>query len=227
MKRKILVVDDDKKTVELIGLYLERDHYQMLAAYDGVKALEIARLSQPDLVVLDWMLPEIDGLDVCRILRAESKVPIIMLTARTTEFDKILGLDLGADDYLTKPFSPKELLARIRVVLRRIRQEEEQYPDEISFGELVINFKSREVAVGGRPVHLTPKEFKLLELMAHEPGRAFNRLELLERVFSINYEGFERSVDVHVKNLRKKIEPQPEAPIYLHTVYGFGYKFWR
>lgn len=222
---KILVVDDDKKTVNLVKLYLEKDGYQVLTAYDGQQALEVARQKQPELIVLDLMLPEVDGLDVCRILRAESRIPIIMLTARTTEQDKLLGLDLGSDDYVTKPFSPRELMARVRAVLRRVGEEEHKGPPEVRFGDLVVDFIRHQAQLRGEPVYLTPKEFKLLEILVKEPGRAFTRLELLDRVFGFDYEGLERTVDVHVMNLRKKIESDPSRPIYIQTVYGLGYKF--
>jgi DNA-binding response OmpR family regulator len=225
MNRKILVVDDDIKTVDLIRLYLEKDNYQVLTAYDGREALEQVRHKWPGLIILDWMLPKVDGLDVCRIVRAESKVPIIMLTAKATEDDKLLGLDLGADDYLTKPFSPRELVARVRVVLRRVYQDEVERSPEVRIDDLAIDFVSHEVRYKNQTIHLTPKEFKLLETLVREPGRAFSRVELLEKVFSLDYEGFERTVDVHMMNLRKKIEPKPEAPVYIQTVYGFGYKF--
>jgi DNA-binding response OmpR family regulator len=225
MKRKILVVDDDRKTADLIRLYLERDGYGVLMAYDGRQALDLVRQRQPDLIVLDLMLPAVDGLDVCRILRAESPIPIIMLTAKTTEEDKLLGLDLGADDYITKPFSPREVVARVRAVLRRAGATRDQGPSEVRFGELVVDLLSHEVRRGGVPLHLTPKEFKLLATLAKEPGRAFSRLDLLERVFGLDYEGLERTVDVHIMNLRKKIEPDPTRPTYIQTVYGIGYKF--
>ena len=227
MNRSILVIDDDIKTVELIRLYLEREKYRVLAAYDGEQALALARQKSPGLIILDWMLPKIDGLDVCRILRAESNVPIIMLTAKATEADTLLGLDLGADDYVTKPFSPRELVARVRVVLRRTNQQEDQPPEELRVGPLIIDFRSHEVWRYGELIDLTPKEFKLLETLAREPGRAFSRLELVQRVFGLDYEGFERTVDVHVMNLRKKIELHPNEPTYLQTVYGVGYKFRR
>ncbi|HEY7418926.1 MAG TPA: response regulator transcription factor [Ktedonobacteraceae bacterium] len=226
MKRKILVVDDDKKTVDLIRLYLEREQHQVLVAYEGREALEIARQRSPDLIILDWMLPSVDGLDVCRILRAESSVPIIMLTARSTEEDKLLGLDLGADDYVTKPFSPRELVARVRVVLRRSPQEDEP-ACPLQAGQLTIDFTAHEVWRDGEPVRVTPKEFKLLKVLAREPGRAFSRGELVDRVFGLGYEGFERTIDVHLMNLRKKIEADPNHPTYLLTVYGVGYKFRR
>ncbi|HKV58885.1 MAG TPA: response regulator transcription factor [Ktedonobacteraceae bacterium] len=227
MNRSILVIDDDMKTVELIRLYLEREKYRVLAAYDGEQALALARQKEPGLIILDWMLPKIDGLDVCRILRAESNVPIIMLTAKATEEDTLQGLDLGADDYVTKPFSPRELVARVRVVLRRTQQQEDQPPEELRIGSLLIDFRSHEIWRDGELIDLTPKEFKLLEILAREPGRAFSRLELVRRVFGLDYEGFERTVDVHMMNLRKKIELQPNEPAYLQTVYGVGYKFRR
>jgi DNA-binding response OmpR family regulator len=227
MNCSILVIDDDIKTVELIRLYLEREKYRVLAAYDGEQALALARQKSPGLIILDWMLPKIDGLDICRILRAESNVPIIMLTAKATEADTLLGLDLGADDYVTKPFSPRELVARVRVVLRRTNQQEDQPPEELRVGPLLIDYRSHEVWRNGELIDLTPKEFKLLETLARQPGRAFSRLELVQRVFGLDYEGFERTVDVHMMNLRKKIELHPNEPAYLQTVYGVGYKFRR
>lgn len=225
MKPTILIVDDDRKTVDLIRLYLEKDGYPIEVAYHGRQALELARRKQPGLILLDLMLPVVDGLEVCRILRTESKVPIIMLTAKTTEEDKLVGLDLGADDYITKPFSPRELVARVRAVLRRVIAEEETGPSEIRLGELVIDVIRHEARVDGEPVHLTPKEFKLLEIMARNPGRVFSRLELLEHAFGFDYGGFERTVDVHIMNLRKKIEADPSQPMYIQTIYGLGYKF--
>jgi DNA-binding response OmpR family regulator len=227
MKRTILVVDDDKKTVDLIRLYLEREQHQVLVAYDGREALEIARQRAPSLIILDWMLPKVDGLDICRILRAESTVPIIMLTARSTEEDKLLGLDLGADDYVTKPFSPRELVARVRVVLRRTVQEDEIASPPLRIGALSIDFAAHEVRLDDELLRLTPKEFKLLETLAREPGRAFSRGELVTRVFGLDYEGLDRTIDVHLMNLRKKIEADPNHPLYLLTVYGVGYKFRR
>jgi DNA-binding response OmpR family regulator len=223
---RVLVVDDDQKIVDLVRAYLEKDGYRVLTAHDGLQALDLARQKQPDLMVLDLMLPGIDGLDVCRLLRSEgNKVPIIMLTAKTTETDKLIGLDLGADDYVTKPFSPRELLARVRAVLRRAGEEEREGPLEVRFGDLVVDFVRHKVEVAGKPVSLTPTEFKLLEVLIRKPGKAFSRLELLDRVFGYDFEGFERTVDVHVMNLRRKIEPDRKNPIYVKTVYGLGYKF--
>jgi len=225
LTRKILVVDDDRKIVELIRLYLEKEGYQALVAYDGRQAIELVRQRQPDLVVLDLMLPMVDGLDVCRILRAESRVPIIMLTARTTEGDKLLGLDLGADDYVTKPFSPRELMARIRAVLRRTGETDDKEQAEIHAGELVVDLFRHQARMGDELLNLTPKEFKLLEIMVKARGKAFSRTQLLEEAFGLDYEGLERTVDVHIMNLRKKVEADPENPVYIRTVYGYGYKF--
>lgn len=225
MKPTVLVVEDDRKTVDLIRIYLERDGYRVLSAYDGRKALELARSAHPGLIILDLMLPQVDGLDICRILREESSVPIIMLTAKTTEEDKLAGLDLGADDYMTKPFSPRELVARVRTVLRRASPTQDNGPAELEFGELVIDFVRYQARLAGLAVHLTPKEFSLLSTLSRQPGRVFTRLELLEQVFGFDYQGFERTVDVHVMNLRKKIEPDPAHPRYVQTVYGIGYRF--
>ncbi len=224
MSRTILVVDDDKKIVDLVALYLKKEGYGVLTAYDGREALEVARRQQPDLIVLDLLLPELDGTQVCHTLRAESEVPIIMLTARSTDEDKLLGLDLGADDYLTKPFNPRELVARIRAVLRRIDREGESSED-VHFGDLTISFVRHEVLAQGRAINLTPTEFRILEVLAREPGRAFSRSELLDRVFGYDYEGMDRTVDVHVMNLRRKIEPEPAKPRYVGTVPGLGYRF--
>ena len=224
---KILVVDDDKKIVELVTLYLKKDGYQVLAAYDGQQAIELARRKQPDLIVLDLMLPQVDGMDVCRTLRVrgESPVPIIMLTGRSTDEDKLAGLDLGADDYVTKPFNPRELVARIRAVLRRTSGKEESGPSEVRFGDMVIDFIRHEVRASEQAVNLTPTEFRLLETLVKEPGRAFSRLDLLEQAFGYDYEGLERTIDVHIMNLRKKIEPEPSHPRYVVTVPGLGYRF--
>jgi DNA-binding response OmpR family regulator len=221
--KTVLVVDDDVKTVELIKLYLNRDGYRVLAAYDGAGALRLARERRPDLIVLDLMLPGVDGLEVCRSLRSESDVPIIMLTARTTDEDKLTGLGLGADDYVSKPFSPRELAARVRTVIRRLPGE--RGPAEIKRGELVLNFLKQEVSVAGRPLNLTPVEFKLLGVLIKEAGRVFSRAELVEKALGYDYRGFDRTIDVHILNLRRKLEPDPVHPKYIKTVYGAGYKF--
>ena len=220
--KRVLVVDDDIKTVELVKLYLNRDGYRVLTAYDGAEALRLAREGHPDLIVLDLMLPGIDGLEICRTLRCEADVPIIMLTAKTTDQDKLTGLDLGADDYVTKPFSPRELAARVRAVLRRLPGE--RGPAEIKRGELTVNFQKHEASLAGRPLNLTEVEFKLLGIFAKEPGRVFSRAQLIEKALGYDFEGFDRTMDVHILNLRRKLEPDPSHPRYIKTVYGAGYK---
>jgi two-component system alkaline phosphatase synthesis response regulator PhoP len=224
--KKVLVIDDDVKTAELVKLYLKRDGYKVATAYDGLEALEVARESRPDLVVLDLMLPGLDGFEVFRTLRAESDVPIIMLTAKTTEQDRLKGLDLGADDYVTKPFSPKELAARVRAVLRRLPDEALQRgPEEVRHGELLVNFAKHEASLDGRLLDLTPVEFRLLGVLVREPDRVFSRAQLIEKVFGYDFDGFDRTIDVHVYNLRRKLEPDPRSPTYIKMVYGVGYKF--
>ena len=220
--KRVLVVDDDTKTVELVKLYLNRDGYRVLTAYTGTEALRLARKSHPDLIVLDLMLPGMDGLEVCRTLRGESDVPIIMLTAKTTERDKLTGLDMGADDYVTKPFSPQELAARVRALLRRLPGE--RGPDEIKRGQLTVNFLKHEASLADRPLNLTEVEFKLLGVLIKEPGRVFNRAELIEKALGYDFEGFDRTIDVHILNLRRKLEPDPSHPKYIKTVHGAGYK---
>jgi two-component system alkaline phosphatase synthesis response regulator PhoP len=220
--KRVLVVDDDVKTVELVRLYLNRDGYRVLTAYDGVEALRLAREGHPDLVVLDLMLPGIDGLEVCRILRGESDVPIIMLTAKTTDQDKLAGLNLGADDYVTKPFSPRELAARVRAVLRRLPGE--RGTAEIKQGELTVNFDKYEASLAGRPLNLTPVEFKLLGVLAKEPGRVFSRGQLIEKALGYDFDGFDRTIDVHILNIRRKLKSGTKPSINIKTVYGAGYK---
>ncbi|MFP4588705.1 MAG: response regulator [Candidatus Bipolaricaulota bacterium] len=223
MNKTILVVDDDEKLVELVERYLEKDGYQVLTAYTGKEALKTYRRREVDLIILDLMLPEVDGLKVCERIRNQSGVPIIMLTAKTSEEEKIEGLDLGADDYVTKPFSPGELLARVRAALRRT--EEREGPEEISFGPLTVNFPRHEVLIEGEPQETTPTEFDLLSTMVKQPGRVFTRSQLIHAALGYGYESFERTIDVHIKNLRKKIEPDHENPEFIKTVYGVGYKF--
>ncbi len=220
--KRVLVVDDDEKTVELVKLYLNRDGYRVLTAYEGNEALRIARESHPDLIVLDLMLPGINGLEICRTLRAESDIPIIMLTAMTTDQDKLTGLDMGADDYVTKPFSPRELAARVRAILRRLPGE--RGPDEIRHGDITLNFLKHEAFLDGKPLNLTEVEFKLLGVLTKEPGRVFSRAQLIEQAMGYDFEGFDRTIDVHILNLRRKLEPDPSHPTYIKTVYGAGYK---
>lgn len=221
--KRVLVVDDDVRTVELVKLYLSRDGYQVVTAYDGVEALRLAREARPDLVVLDLMLPDIYGLEVCRILRRESDVPIIMLTARTTDQDKLTGLDAGADDYVTKPFSPGELAARVRAVLRRLPGEHVAL--QIQHDDLTLDLEKQEAWLRDKPLSLTNVEFKLLGVLARNAGRVFTRAELIERAMGYDFDGFDRTIDVHVLNLRRKIESDPSHPKYIKTVYGVGYRF--
>jgi DNA-binding response OmpR family regulator len=224
--KKVLVIDDDVNTVELVKLYLNRDGYKVITSYDGTEALRLARESHPDLIVLDIMLPGINGLEICRTLRAESDVPIIMLTAKTTEEDRLTGLQLGADDYVTKPFSPRELAARVRAVLRRLPEESvDRGPAEVRHEKLTVNFLKHEVTISGKSVSLTPIEFKLLGVLIREPGRVFSRAQLIEKAIGYDFEGFDRTIDVHILNLRRKLEPDANHPRYVKTVYGAGYKF--
>jgi DNA-binding response OmpR family regulator len=222
---EILVVDDDRKTADLVRLYLERAGFGVRVAHDGERALELVGERAPDLLVLDLMLPKVDGLDVCLTLQAVSRVPVIMLTARTTEADKLAGLENGADDYVTKPFSPRELVARVKAVLRRTRAADANEAGEIRCGDLTVDLLHHQVRVRGEQVSLTPKEFSLLRALAREQGRPFSRVGLMERAFGFDYDGLERTVDVHVANLRKKIEADPAHPRYVLTVQGVGYKF--
>jgi two-component system alkaline phosphatase synthesis response regulator PhoP len=224
MNEVILVVDDEPKIVKQARDYLERSGYRVLEAGDGKTALAQVRHERPDLIVLDLNLPEMDGLDVCRALRRESDVPIIMLTARVDETDRLIGLELGADDYITKPFSPRELVARVRAVLRRVRGGVHQ-PGLVRAGDLEIDLQGHRVTRAGETLDLTRSEFNLLALLAQHPGQTFTRAQLLDRLHGVAYDGYDRSVDAHVKNLRHKLEPDPSEPRYVLTVYGVGYKF--
>jgi DNA-binding response OmpR family regulator len=225
---RILVAEDDPKQAELLRRYIEREGHSTIVVHDGRAAIDEARRRRPDLLVLDVMMPRVDGLDVCRVLRADSangadnELPIIMLTARSTEDDLLLGLDLGADDYLTKPYSPRELVARVRTVLRRAGQRKDAGLHQV--GELVVDPGRYEVTMAGRTIDLTRAEFEILRCLAEQPGRAFTRQQLLERAFGFDHYVYDRTIDVHVMNLRKKLEPVPARPAYLLTVYGVGYK---
>lgn len=221
MRGRILVVEDDPRTSASIALYLRHAGYEVNVASDGAAALHDAAASPPDLLVLDLMLPEVDGLDVCRALRARSPVPIIMLTARSTEADTLRGLESGADDYMTKPFSPRELVARVAAVLRRTRPAS----TIVKAGDLEIDVGLRQVRRSGETVAVTATEFRVLEALASVPGRAFTRAELAERAFGHDYEGLERTIDVHVMNLRRKIERErARRPALIVTVFGIGYR---
>jgi DNA-binding response OmpR family regulator len=219
---RILIVDDEPKIVRLVRDYLEHAGFAVTVARDGREAVMRARTDPPDLVVLDLGLPELDGLDVTRSLRRDSSVPIIMLTARDDETDKVLGLELGADDYVTKPFSPRELVARVRAVLRR--QASDTSAELLRAGELVLDLPRLRASLGDRVVPLTATEFQLLTTMARQPGRVFTRSQLLDAIHGVAFESYERAIDAHVKNIRRKLEADPRSPRYLLTVYGVGYR---
>ena len=222
--QRILVAEDDRKQADLIRLYLQQAGFSVLVAHDGRTALELARQRRPYLLLLDVMMPNVDGLDVARVLRVDSDVPIIMVTARSTEDDMLLGLDLGADDYITKPFSPRELVARVRAQLRRAGAGTAAAPDVLTSGDLSVDTTRHEVRREGELIALTPKEFAVLAVLIGQPGRVFSRADLLQEAFGFEYEGLDRTADVHVKNLRRKIEPDPADPWYVETVYGVGYR---
>lgn len=221
MNHKILIIEDEMKIARLVALYLEEAGFNAVSIHDGAQALAAFRHEQPALVILDLNLPGMDGLDVARAIRRESDVPIIMLTARTEEVDKLVGLEIGADDYVTKPFSPREVVARARAVLRRV--DAPALRETLSVGGLTVDLAAHRVTLGNIEVELTPSEFDLLALMAGQPGRAFNRMQLLEALGDVAYEGYERSIDQHVKNLRKKFNQAGYAS-FITTVHGVGYR---
>jgi DNA-binding response OmpR family regulator len=222
MAQTILVVDDEAKLRQMIRLYLEQENYRVVE--DGREALYVAREAKPDLIILDLMMPEMNGNEFMRIFSKEAEVPVIMLTARVEDQDKILGLELGADDYVTKPFNVRELTARVRAVLRR-GQRAAVEADLLRAADIVLNRTKVTVSVAGREVELTRSEFGLLALLMSSPGRVFSRLDLLDRMSGDAYEGYERTIDVHIRNLRSKIEADPKHPRYVETVYGMGYRF--
>jgi DNA-binding response OmpR family regulator len=221
----LLVVDDEVKILEIIVPFLKQEGFRVVTAETGTRALEIARTEKPSLVVLDWMLPEKSGIEVCRELRKLDPVGIIMLTAKSDEMDKIIGLEVGADDYLTKPFSLRELSARIRSVLRRIQESPAEQLQDMHRGNLVISESKCRVCKNGTELDLTPTEFKLLLTLAAKPGIVYSRLQLLQAAMEDDFLNYERTVDAHISHLRKKIEDDPADPMYIQTVYGFGYKF--
>lgn len=221
---KILLVEDERKIADIIEAYLEKEQYHVQTAYDGDEAWGILEKEIPDLIILDIMLPGIDGIEILKRVRLKSNVPVIMLTAKSEEVDKIIGLELGADDYVTKPFSPRELVARIKAVLRR-KTKVEAAEEQLSIGPLIINIVRHEVKLNNTVVPLTVTEFEILKSMAKSPGRVFSRLQLVELVQGEAFEGYERTIDTHIKNLRQKIEKNPAEPELIKTVYGVGYKF--
>jgi len=223
--RRILLVEDEAQTRSVVEAYLERDGYWVTAVGDGASALEAFGQHPYDAVVLDLNLPEVSGEDVCRRIRDHSDVPIIMLTAKGSEEERVAGLDLGADDYLVKPFSPRELTARVRALLRRARTETETQRSRVEYGPLEIDLAGHKVFVDGREADLTASEYKLLTTLSRYPGRVYSRMELVEKVLGYDFEGYERAIDSHVKNLRAKLDDDPKEPRFIHTVFGVGYRF--
>jgi len=224
MPKSVLVVDDEERLTALVKSYLEQEGFHVATARGGREALFLARQEKPDLIVLDVMMPEMDGYEFMRLHRKERETPIILLTARVADADRVLGLELGADDYVPKPFSPRELAARIRAVLRRAGKLAPE-PDLLRAADVTLDRAGHVVMAAGRRVDLTPSEFDLLATLIATPGRAYSRLELLDRIQGTTYEGYERTVDVHIKNLRGKLEPDAGRPRYIETVYGVGYRF--
>lgn len=222
--KTILIVDDEPGIIQIARDYLEHAGFRVVTANEGKTALAVWRAAKPALIVLDLGLPNLDGLDVTRAIRRESVTPIIMLTARSEESDKLVGLELGADDYIVKPFSPKELVARVRAVLRRM-EHATSAGDLIHAGNLILDTPRMRVTLDGKTIDVTGTEFQLLATLARQPGRIFTRAQLLDSVHGIAFESYERAIDAHIKNLRRKLEPDPRAPRYLLTVYGVGYKF--
>ncbi|WP_066065706.1 response regulator transcription factor [Neobacillus soli] len=224
---KILLVDDERRIIEVLEAYLEREGYEIHSADNGIDALKKVKTINPDLIILDLMLPDISGEEVCRLVRKDSEVPILMLTAKSAEDDRINGIVMGADDYLTKPFSPREVVVRVQAILRRVKKKEKVERLEFNRNKLAIDLIKKEVTVNGEYVTLTPIEYKLLTNMAVNPGRVYSRMDLLEKIQDegMYYEGYERSVDTHIKNLRKKVELDSRQPDFIVTVFGMGYKF--
>lgn len=223
MPQTILIVDDERRMVSLLKSYLEQEGYRVATAYNGREALDVARKENPDLVVLDIMMPEMNGIEFMNAHRAESDTPIVMLTAKVEDEDKIVGLELGADDYVTKPFKPRELMARVRNVLRRAGKNEPK-GKSLKALDITLDRESREVMIGERRADLTPSEFDLLAALMTTPGRVFSRLDLLDVIQGVRYEGYERTIDTHIKNLRAKVEEDPRKPSHIETVYGVGYR---
>ena len=224
MQKKILIVDDEHKLVEMIALYLVKEGYEVVTALNGAEAMRQFTMDKPDLILLDWMMPDLSGIDILKEIRKNSLIPVIMLTAKADEVDKLIGLELGADDYTTKPFSLRELSARIKIPLRRILPEIKTQETEV-ISNIKMDSKSRSVSVKGALItNLTPTEYKILEFLVHHPKQVFSRLQLMDGALGETYEGYERSLDTHMSNLRKKIERNPAEPEFIQTIYGVGYK---
>jgi two-component system, OmpR family, alkaline phosphatase synthesis response regulator PhoP len=226
MSKTILVVDDEERLTSLLEAYLQQEGFRVVTAGNGLEALEVIRRDPPDLIVLDIMMPEMDGVEFLRVLRTQHSTPVILLTARVGDEDKIIGLELGADDYLTKPFRPRELLARVRAVLRRAGRSGPE-PAVLHSGDLTLDRARHEILLDGHPIDLTPTEFEILAALMAAPGKVFTRMELLERAQGVGYEGYERTIDAHIKNLRAKIDPGAQDTQRIQTVYGIGYRLAR
>jgi DNA-binding response OmpR family regulator len=226
MSKTIMIVDDEKRLVSLVESYLTQEGYRVLSANDGKDALPVASREKPDLIILDIMMPEMDGYEFMREHRKELDTPIILLTARVDDDERVIGLELGADDYITKPFRPRELVARVRAVLRRAGKSEPK-GKVLQVADIILDRDTRLVTVAGRSIDLTPSEFDLLAALMSSPGRVYSRLDLLDIIQGVRYEGYERTIDTHIKNLRAKVEPKPRSPQYIETVYGVGYRFRR
>jgi two-component system alkaline phosphatase synthesis response regulator PhoP len=224
MTKKIFVVDDEPQIVKVLKAYLEKAGFQVITASDGKTVLLTFQREKPDFMILDLNLPGMDGLDICRTVRRDSNIPILMLTARVEEADRLIGLELGADDYVVKPFSPREVVARVRTIFRRTMAEPTQ-AEIIQTGELTIDLEQHTVNLAGKAIELTPTEFEILVTLAKQPKRVFSRLQIMEQAQGDAYEGYERTIDAHIKNLRFKLEPNPKKPVYIQTVFGLGYKF--
>jgi len=224
MSKKIFVVDDEPQIVKVLKAYLEKAGFQVVTASEGNTALLTFQREKPDFMILDLNLPGMDGLDICRTVRRDSNIPILMLTARVEEADRLIGLELGADDYVVKPFSPREVVARVRTIFRRTMAEPTK-AEIIQAGELTIDLEQHTVNLAGKAIELTPTEFEILVTLAKQPKRVFSRLQIMEQAQGDAYEGYERTIDAHIKNLRFKLEPNPKKPVYIQTVFGLGYKF--
>jgi two-component system alkaline phosphatase synthesis response regulator PhoP len=223
MPKKILVVDDEPQIVKVLKAYLEKAGYQVVTAMDGKAAMVVFQREKPDFMILDLNLPEMDGLEVCKAIRRDSNIPILMLTARVEEADKLIGLELGADDYVIKPFSPREVVARVKTIFRRTTAEAIK-PNVIQVGDLVIDLEQHTVNLAGKTIELTPTEFEILVTLAKQPKRVFTRLQIMEQAQGDSFEGYERTIDAHIKNIRLKLEPNPKKPVYIQTIFGVGYK---
>lgn len=224
-QNSVVIVDDDAKLTKLLQTYFEKDGFTAWTVHEGYDAMNLIKDKKPDIIILDLMLPGIDGMEICRRLRRDSEIPILMLTARDEETDRLIGLEMGADDYVTKPFSPREVVARAKAILRRSKRNTSVKPEPIRIGNLSIDFDRHEIKKNGEIIDVTPMEFKIMELLANHAGRVYTRLTMVEQIQEYAFDGYERTIDAHIKNLRRKIEDNPKEPRYILTVYGVGYKF--